>query len=136
MSSNEHHERSSSPAKRARRNLSPVWEHIEKNFELNKCICRVDGCNRTWGYDHSTGKLVIHLINDHSIKYLFILCFLDIFYSDSFFFKTGALRNLVLPIPLHKRTKCHLCIICIDKRNATVTNRSWNKKERISVTFS
>ena len=68
MSSNDHHERSSSAAKRSRRNLSPVWEHIEKNFELNKCICRVDGCNRTWGYDHSTGKLAIHLLNDHSIK--------------------------------------------------------------------
>ena len=67
MNSNDH-TRSSSAAKRTRRNISPVWEHIEKNHDLKKCICRVDGCTRTWNLDHSTGLLATHLINDHSIK--------------------------------------------------------------------
>ena len=88
MSSNDHHERSSSAAKRSRRNLSPVWEHIEKNFELNKCICRVDGCNRTWGYDHSTGKLAIHLLNDHSIK------------INSMTMTTPMIKEIVMLIPI------------------------------------
>ena len=58
----------SSNDRRTRRNLSPVWEYIEKDYTLNMCLCQVDGCKRTWGIDHSTGSLAIHLMNEHSIK--------------------------------------------------------------------